>query len=226
MKPQRIFLIRHGESEGNVDKTVYTRKPDYALSLTTKGIQQVNDAGKKIRDIIKEEDIFFYISPFWRARETYLGIHKYLNCSSSVPYEDSRLREQEWGHRNGKSFQGDLEEERDSYGHFYFRFPDGESCADVYDRISDFLNTLFRDFQKPEMAKNIGIVFHGMTMRVFLMRWFHMTVEEFEILANPKNAEFLVLEYNELLDQYQLTSTVRKYDSHKHPYQFDWTKEI
>ena len=38
MKPQRIILIRHGESEGNINKEIYTQKPDYALYLTNKGI--------------------------------------------------------------------------------------------------------------------------------------------------------------------------------------------
>jgi hypothetical protein len=31
MKPKRILLARHGESVGNVDKTVYATVPDYEL---------------------------------------------------------------------------------------------------------------------------------------------------------------------------------------------------
>ena len=39
-RPRRIILIRHGESEGNVDSTVYSRTPDHAVELTSKGIKQ------------------------------------------------------------------------------------------------------------------------------------------------------------------------------------------
>ena len=40
MKPENIFIVRHGESEGNVDKTIYERKPDYAITLTSTGKNQ------------------------------------------------------------------------------------------------------------------------------------------------------------------------------------------
>ena len=33
MKSNRIILIRHGESEGNIDKDKYQTIPDYALNL-------------------------------------------------------------------------------------------------------------------------------------------------------------------------------------------------
>ena len=74
---------------------------------------------------------------------------------------------------------------RDAYGTFYYRISEGESGADVYDRVSDFFGTLHRDFEKPDFPANALIVTHGMTLRLFLMRWFHWTVEEFEQLANP-----------------------------------------
>lgn len=159
-----------------------------------------------------------------------MGISKHLNeqflSSDGMPYEDPRLREQEWGCRHSSNRQDNLEPERDAYGHFYFRFPDGESCADVFDRISDFLNTLHRDFKKDLMADNVGIVFHGMTLRVFIMRWFHLSVEEFELLANPKNGQFFILEYNSLTDKYYLSTPLEKYPNRHHPYQFDWSKTI
>lgn len=34
----RIILIRHGESEGNVDDTAYVTKGDAKISLTDKGL--------------------------------------------------------------------------------------------------------------------------------------------------------------------------------------------
>lgn len=37
MKPNKLFLVRHGESEGNVNKSIYAEKPDYTLELTEAG---------------------------------------------------------------------------------------------------------------------------------------------------------------------------------------------
>jgi broad specificity phosphatase PhoE len=72
--------------------------------------------------------------------------------------------------------------------------PNGESGADVYDRVSDFFGTLHRDFEKEDYPQHAVIITHGMTIRTFLMRWFHWTVEQFEECANPANCQILVLE--------------------------------
>jgi broad specificity phosphatase PhoE len=45
MRPKRIILIRHGESEGNLDSGIYQLKPDYTLELTKKGLRQADKAG-------------------------------------------------------------------------------------------------------------------------------------------------------------------------------------
>ena len=37
------------------------------------------------------------------------------------------------------------------------------------------------------------MVTHGLTMRLFCMRWFHWTVDEFECLSNPDNGETRML---------------------------------
>ncbi len=41
---------------------------------------------------------------------------------------------------------------------------------------------------------NLVIVSHGVTMRVFLMRWFKWTTEQFELLNNPQNCEVRVMQ--------------------------------
>lgn len=220
VKPKRIILIRHAESEGNVNKDIYKEKPDYALHLTEKGRRQAHDVGKKLREVIDPwETVKFYVSPFWRARETYLEIVKWFHKSFLDPtYEDPRLREQEWGHTSGMAYSGQYEKERDAYGHFYWRFPNGESCADVFDRMSDFIQTLHRDFQKENFAGNIVIVNHGMGMRLFLMRWLHYTVEEFEKIGNPENCGMYILELQDN-DKYKLVTPLRQHEL-KHDWQF------
>jgi broad specificity phosphatase PhoE len=72
--------------------------------------------------------------------------------------------------------------------------PDGESGADVYDRVSTFLETLHRDFKNPGYPKATIIVSHGIAIRVFLMRWFHWSVEKYETVRNMLNCETIILE--------------------------------
>jgi hypothetical protein len=61
-------------------------------------------------------------------------------------YFDPRLREQDWGNFRTDEATKAIEEERDKYGAFHYRFLNGESCADVYDRMSLHFDTLFRDW--------------------------------------------------------------------------------
>ena len=68
MKLNRIIFIRHGESEGNTDPDIYMFKPDYALELSDKGLIQADSAGKELKGLINNSSVFFYVSPFWRAR--------------------------------------------------------------------------------------------------------------------------------------------------------------
>ncbi len=223
MKPLRIFLVRHGQSTGNVDKQVYAEVPDYALSLTDLGRQQARTVGVELRNIIGNESVHFYVSPFWRTRQTYLGIS--LSFGIHSYYEDARLREQEWGQNmeSREGYKDKVEEYRDSYGHFYYRFRDGgESCADVYDRASDMINTMHRDFEKKDFPENVIIVTHGMTMRLFLMRWFHSDVEEFESWGNPHNGGYILLEKNDK-NKYNLVTKMRTHTL-RHDWQFDWAK--
>jgi len=46
--------------------------------------------------------------------------------------------------------------------------------------------------QNPGM--NLVIVSHGLTLRVFLMRWYKWTVEQFEQLNNLGNGKIIVME--------------------------------
>lgn len=220
MKPQRIILIRHGESEGNINRKIYAKRPDYALPLSDLGKQQAFEAGKKLSKLIGSERIQFYVSPHWRTRMTFEGIEKSFIKDQFNYREEPRIREQEWGHLRTPKRNIKFEKERDSFGTFYYRLPDGESCADVYDRVSGFFDTLYRDFEKKDFPGNVIIVTHGMTIRVFLMRWFHWTVEEFEQVSNPANCEYFIMEKSEN-SKYKLKTPLSKhevYHSFRYPF--------
>lgn len=205
MKPKRIFLVRHGESIGNVDKSYYAHTPDFKIALTEVGKKQATEAGKTIAEVIGDESMYAYCSPWIRARETFEGLNSILSNNIVRKIEDPRIREQDWGHFKETEFLEQENKARKDYGKFYFRLQDGESCADVYDRISTFLETLYRDFEKTDHPDNTLIVTHGVTLLVFCMRWFHWTVEEFENYSNPKNGQVVVIE-QQIDGKYIITS--------------------
>jgi len=194
MRPKRIILVRHGNSEGNADRERYAITPDHALNLTPEGMQQALDAGQQLRQLIGNESVRVYLSPYTRTRQTYQQISLSIAANVDQVLEDPRLREQDWGHLRPSDQNEEITRERDNFSTFYYRIPDGESGADVYDRISTFLETMHRDFEEPDYPPNALIVTHGFAMRLFLMRWFHWTVEEFENLRNPKNCQIVVIE--------------------------------
>jgi broad specificity phosphatase PhoE len=221
MKPKRIILVRHGESESNVDKDILKQKPDFAVNLTLKGREQAITVGKVIRGLAEEVkhpslcdryDCWFYRSPYYRTRQTYEGIACAFAPDRIKTMEDPRLREQEHTPRilKGHEDRATTEQERDDYGHFYYQFEGGESCANVYDRVSDFLGTLHRDFEKDNFPPTACIVSHGMTNRVFLMRLLKLTVEEFEFLRNPTNCGMYILNLQPN-GKYRLSEEPRRY---------------
>lgn len=55
--PSLIILVRHGESEGNADHTLYRTKPDNLVALTQKGINQAKRAGKRVEEIFTKYDM-------------------------------------------------------------------------------------------------------------------------------------------------------------------------
>jgi broad specificity phosphatase PhoE len=210
MKPKRIILIRHGESEGNLDRNTYALKQDFKLLLTSDGKEQADAAGLQIKQMVGNERVLFYVSPLWRTRNTFEHIARHFAPEKYAWKEDPRLREQEWGHFRDLKANVQIDNERNRFGTFYYRIKDGESCADVYDRVSDFLHSLYRDFEKPYFPENVVIVTHGMTLRLFLMRWFHWTIESFESLRNPRNCEIVVMLRNDTTGKFALTTELRR----------------
>lgn len=204
MKPKRIILIRHGECDANIDEDKFATIPDYTIELTEKGYQQALNAGKVLKGMVGEETLYFYVSPFWRTRSTFEAIAKSFPRKQFFYSEEPRLREQEWGYlRTGKELQ-QLKLNRQEYGIFYYRFPGGEAGSDVYDRINDLLGSLHRDFTADSYPTNCILITHSLAIRLFIMRWFHLTVEEFEMMQSPANGSLVVLELNPDNGKYQL----------------------
>lgn len=50
--------------------------------------------------------------------------------------EECRIREQDFGNFQVEERMRAVKETRLKFGRFFYRFPEGESAADVYDRVS------------------------------------------------------------------------------------------
>lgn len=90
--PKRIILIRHGESQGNKDESVYSTLPDWRVPLTDLGYEQSVNAGKSIKELIGDEPISIYCSPYIRTKQTLHGIMSQLDRNHIVnAREEPRL---------------------------------------------------------------------------------------------------------------------------------------
>ena len=56
---------------GNVDENAYVDTADWRIPLSGRGREQSVAAGSKVKEIIgKEGQVFFYVSPYHRTRDT------------------------------------------------------------------------------------------------------------------------------------------------------------
>ncbi|RDW86426.1 acid phosphatase DET1 [Aspergillus mulundensis] len=220
-KPRMIILIRHAQSEGNKNREIHQTIPDHRVKLTPEGHRQAQEAGKRLRGLLKPDDtIHFFTSPYRRTRETTEGILESLTADTPSPspfprhtikvYEEPRLREQDFG--NFQPCSAEMERmwlERADYGHFFYRIPNGESAADAYDRVSGFNESMWRSFGEKDFASVCVLVTHGLMTRVFLMKWYHWSVEYFEDLRNINHCEFVIMKLNEDSGKFLLQNQLR-----------------
>ena len=69
--PERILLLRHGQSEANVDHSLLSAVPDSRIALTSLGVQQAYAAGCRLRSLLgRGATISVVMSPFERTQET------------------------------------------------------------------------------------------------------------------------------------------------------------
>lgn len=160
--------------------------------------------------------IMFYTSPYLRARQTCNDIISGIQGLEDVSYkihEEPRMREQDFG-----NFQSTAEEmemiwqERAHYGHFFYRIPHGESAADVYDRVASFNETLFRQFQHENFPNILILVTHGIWARVFLMKWFRWSYEEFESLRNIPHCQYQIMKRDVASGKFHLKTHLKTWD--------------
>ena len=197
-----IKLVRHGESQANIADSAQSSVADHLVPLTPRGFDQARGVGHTLGSSYLKESLI-YTSPFLRARQTLTAILEgaEVNPEEVCVREDPRIREVEHGYFNVPAQHRMIE----TYGHFYYRYQGGESAADCYDRVSGFLESFVRSIQKTH-SKHALLITHGLALRVFVMRFLHLTVEQFDQIANPDNADIITLAPWETLQVPQFTS--------------------
>lgn len=155
----RIFLVRHGESEGNLAAR-YTPHPE--IPLTEAGRLQAGELGRwlagryTIRRIVS--------SPYARARQTAERLALALDCD--VTFEPD-LRERHYGELTGQPY----ETPRAGYdraAYWDWQPAGGESLVEVLHRSGAALDRVRRDAG----VDDVVVVSHGAVM---LALWRHVT---------------------------------------------------
>lgn len=179
----RIYFIRHGESEGNIDKSKYFEKLDCDIELTEKGKNQAEEVGFKLFQMLKDASCEFYHSPYLRTIQTSdIILEKVKHKSQESPL----LREREWGGLRDIVEMGNKSEH---HFNFYYRPDSGESFADCYQRVVLFFNSIWS-----KKKNNTIIVSHGEWISMAMMYLLKREVKDFQKYKNPKNCQLFCLE--------------------------------
>lgn len=202
---RRILLVRHGQSQGNVDEQKYKDPGDPLVELTAAGWQQAHDAGKFLRWYYAQRPSalangpLVWASPYMRTRQTTQAVLKGLGWEDRPVREDLRLMEQSYGaaswtpaHDHATAQHG-LAQEVFKANAFLTPLPHGESLMDQFMRVDSFLSTLHRE-EARHGHDDVLIISHGATMKNFLMRWFHLPDYQWRQLETPHNCDVIKLE--------------------------------
>lgn len=212
-----IYLIRHGQSEANVDKSVYTTKHTSQIELTEKGRRQsrelaVNliscDSGSNPYETLGD----VYVSPFKRTLDTYricvdemfLYCGDELNTSKMNVIQDPLLTEMDWGtfySRETHEFSW-LKQQYEA-NRFYFRFPHGDSWHEVWCRAATFHEKLLR-IMKKDPNKKISIFGHGIWINSFISIILNESPEYCMSIRYPKNCSFHKINYSSVTEKFEL----------------------
>ena len=201
--PERLWLVRHGQSQGNVARDaadesgaheIDIQMRDVDVPLSDLGLKQAEAAGRYFAALpaLQRPEIIL-CSPYVRARQTAELICK-AGALAGGPAQtiiDERLREREFGifdRLTTAGIRAKFPEEaahRTRLGKFYHRPPGGESWADVILRLRSMLNTINLQY----CDRRVLVVCHQVV--VLCMRYILERLDESEILAIDRQAEIL-----------------------------------
>jgi probable phosphoglycerate mutase len=193
--PSKLWIVRHGESAGNVARDaahaagladIAIDMRDVDVPLSSLGEQQSAALGRWFASMAPEARPQIVLSsPYLRARNTAGAIQRSSGLAADFTgfVIDERLREKEFGVLNRLTRLGieqrhpEQAEARRLLGKFYFRPPAGESWCDVILRLRSVLDTISLHYR----GKRVLIVGHQVV--VLCMRYLLENMDEQTILA-------------------------------------------
>jgi probable phosphoglycerate mutase len=175
--PEALWLVRHGESEGNLLREAAERESRHEIGLPTRdadvplsgrGEEQARAFGRWLAARpagLRPTTVL--ASPYLRARETArLALAAGdLRLPTDV---DERLRDREMGILEGLTWEGILAqhpaeaERKRRLGKFHHRPPGGESWADICLR----LRSLYADVARDLAAERVLVVAHDAVIQL------------------------------------------------------------
>jgi broad specificity phosphatase PhoE len=198
--PKQIWIVRHGESAGNVardaaDLAGHARidivERDIDVPLSALGQQQSDALAAWFGNLpLSEQPNVILASPYKRAVRTAETIARQLSGPKGLPVSvDERLREKEFGvldrltRRGIEELHPDQAEFRRILGKFYHRPPAGESWCDVILRLRSMLDTISLHYADHRVL----IVAHQVV--VLCMRYIIENLSEEQILAIDREGD-------------------------------------
>ena len=160
---------------------------DHATPLTEEGARQSRVTGEMLAIAAASRpnllpDVIIY-SPYLRTQQTFVGLCQGWSGLISVPrVEDDRIREQEHGlavvyndWRVFNTFHPEQRELKKLQGDYWYQYPQGESVAQVRDRVRSMLMTLVREYH----GRRVLLVTHHLTILSIRATLERLTPEEF-----------------------------------------------
>ncbi|HEX7812650.1 MAG TPA: histidine phosphatase family protein [Burkholderiales bacterium] len=200
--PERLWLVRHGQSSGNVARdqadaaglpVIDIQIRDMDVPLSDLGRQQSAALGKWFAGLAADERPGVVLSsPYSRARQTAEIIEAAGGTHPAATISvDERLREKEFGILDRLTRAGIVErfpeqaEARNRTGKFYHRPPGGESWCDVILRLRSVLDTISLHYSHPD--SRVLIVAHQVIVLCF--RYLIEELSEEQILAIDRQGD-------------------------------------
>lgn len=164
-----LFFVRHGQSEGQINPSLYKLLGDENLELTPLGIDQAKQVGKLLASRFKKEGFespIIFHAQSERTLATARHIATAFNGASLIG--DEKLNKQSFGVFNGlltskerkdayPELQAAFERSRELKGDIHCAAPQGESIHDVIERVSAFLQTSCAPSRRPVIAVTHGL---------------------------------------------------------------------
>lgn len=199
--PERLWIVRHGESAGNVARDaanasganrILVEMRDVDVPLSARGIEQAEALGRWFAEhsAADRPDVLL-ASPYLRAQETARLFRDAGGCrDADEPIcTDERLREKEFGILDGlttagiRAEQPEQAEFRRLLGKFYHRPPGGESWCDVIFRLRSLMDTVALH----HAGRSVMIVAHQVV--VLCLRYIIEGMSEEQILRIDKEGD-------------------------------------